>query len=163
MTNKEIFMAIDYCYAQLHPAVSSNGSEPKKVVVSEDNLERIEQTLIQLLEECVIRGRDNTSPAIAGYIVQKIEDNGDTDEWWRECHLESPIYSSREACIEAIQLVMNSKLKQREIELKEQGRKKRYIDFELKEIKERFSNAEITPVLVYDDPTDKYIEFNIGD
>lgn len=119
---------------------------------------------------------------IIGYRFVVEQDNGDYNEWWRNKHIESPIYPTEQMAKDALSLVKEKKQKeaidrvdewykyQLPIE-KEHGRNinkfneayKRCKVDRKREIIKLFINSRIEPVYMYSVPTDTVNEFNIGD
>lgn len=117
---------------------------------------------------------------IIGYKFKIVGDNGDSCEWYRENHLESPIYTTREAAQKAIVLTKKKMLNnvrfeahkyiemQLDCEIRngrnvntffencQRGKMRRY-----NEVIKRMRLAEIVPVFGYNEATDEYNEFNL--
>lgn len=118
---------------------------------------------------------------IIGYKFTIIEDNGESCEWWREYHLESPLYTTLEAAEASIQLVKQKMLKKAKEEtikyFEDQSKYEykhcrdinklmceccRYLYNQQKEILKRMSFPKIVVVCASTEPTDNYKEWNIG-
>lgn len=119
---------------------------------------------------------------IIGYKFTIIEDNGESCEWWREYHLESPLYTTPEAAEASIQLVKQKMLKKAKEEATEyfEAQSKfeykhcsdinefmceccRFLYNQQKDILCRMSRTKIVAVYASTEPTDNYKEWNIGD
>ncbi len=119
---------------------------------------------------------------IIGYKFTIVENNGDYGEWWREMHLESPLYTTIEAAEASIQLVKQKLLKAAKDEWthyfdsqsKYEYKHNRNInDFmcvcyvglhnQRKEIVKRMSKAKVIAVCASTEPTNNYKEWSIGD
>lgn len=119
---------------------------------------------------------------IIGYKFQIICDNGDTCEWYRENHIESPIYTTKEAAESAVILVKKRMLRDANKEMTKYMQSQ--IDFEIKNgrdvnkflincqksmmseyrrIINGMKRAEIVAIYAKDRPTDEYNEFNLAD
>lgn len=119
---------------------------------------------------------------IIGYKFTIVEDNGESCEWWREYHLESPLYTTLEAAEASIQLVKQKMLR----EAKEDNIKYfesqckyeykhcrdinkfmceccRFLYNHQKYILRRLSKAKIVAVCASTEPADTYKEWNVGD
>ena len=118
---------------------------------------------------------------IIGYKFTVIEDNGDCDEWWRETHLESPIYTSKTLAEEALLLCKRKMLNGVKKDIQEyfacqyrfevkNGRSingffeqcQRSLMRARKEVLTRMSCAEIIPLYAKDTATDEYTVYSIG-
>lgn len=63
---------------------------------------------------------------IAGYKFRIVIDNGDTDEWWREHHVESPLYCTRELAEKALLRYKKNELQKAKLDIN------KYISFQYK-------------------------------
>jgi hypothetical protein len=99
---------------------------------------------------------------LIGYKLEIIFDNGDSNEWWRETHIESVIYPTEEMCLEAIQAIIEAWIKGIEERLKGFG----VDDIEYhKSIAREYMNHpyKITPVYLYTEVTGEYKIYNVAD
>ena len=119
---------------------------------------------------------------IIGYKFELVSGNGDYNEYWREEHIVSPIYTSEEIARTAMNLVKIKMLKKVKSDMN------RYIHSQIdceisnnrnvnvflcnaqkglmqdyKEVLKKFSSASIQPIFAYDEPTEEFEKFNIGD
>lgn len=108
---------------------------------------------------------------VIGYKWEIISDNGLFCENWREEHIESPIYLTEEEAIKAVAKTKNASLKQFELQKERRLKESRYT---LEEIHGMYTSMckwldsleekiSIVPIYAYDEATDEYRQFNIGD
>lgn len=119
---------------------------------------------------------------IIGYKFIIAQSNDDYNEWWRELHIESPIYLNEEDAVKAIQLVKKARIKAVKDDVK------KYIDIQLpfeykhnrsinkffvqcqlyymgqcKIVLEEMAKAEIIPVYAETESSTEFVQFNIAD
>lgn len=119
---------------------------------------------------------------IVGYKFQIICDNGDTCEWYREEHIESPIYTTKEAAESSVVLVKKRMLQDAKKEMTKYIQSQ--IDCEInngrdvnkflcrcqtslmseyRRIINEMKQAEIVAIYAKESPTEEYNEFNLAD
>ncbi len=119
---------------------------------------------------------------LIGYKFIIVDPNDDYNEWWREQHVESPIYLNKEDAVKAIQLVKKARIKAIKDDVK------KYIDIQLpyeykhnrsinrffvhcqlyymnqcKIVFEEMAKAKIIPVYAETESSAEFIKFNIAD
>lgn len=119
---------------------------------------------------------------IIGYKFQIICGNGDTCEWYRENHIESPIYTTREAAELSVILVKKKMLQDAKKKTKKyiqsqidceisNGRDvnkflchcQKSLMSEYRRILNKIKQAEIVAIYAKESPTEEYNEFDLAD
>lgn len=118
---------------------------------------------------------------VIGYKFESVSDNGDYNEWYREMHLESPIYTTEDAARRSIELCKRKMLheaaeaaakyasSQIMCEIRNGRSTNKFLCEvqkglmnEYKEILYRMRNVKVVPILAEEEPTDRYNEYNIA-
>ena len=119
---------------------------------------------------------------LIGYKFIIVDSNDDYNEWWREQHIESPIYLNKEDAVKAIQLVKKARIKAVKDDVK------KYIDIQLpyeykhnrninrffvqcqryymnqcKIVFEEMAKTKIIPVYAETESSAEFVQFNIAD
>lgn len=108
---------------------------------------------------------------VIGYRWEIVYDNGCSCEDWREKHIESPIYLTEKEAIRAVAKTKNTSLKQLELQKERRLKENKYTlewiynmyTSKCKWLDSLEEKVSIVPVYAYDEATDEYKQFNIGD